>query len=838
MNTINKLNSILKERILVIDGAMGTLIQQQQLNASDFGGEEYEGCNDYLSLTKPDVIEYIHDEYLKAGADIIETNTFGANSIVLNEYNLSDKARQINYESCIIARKCADKYSDRFVAGAMGPTSKAISVTGGITFDEMMGSYYEQALGLIEGGCDLLILETSQDTLNVKAGIVAINKACLETGKQIPFFISGSILINGTMLAGQDIEAFYTSVRYSSPFAIGMNCATGPREMKDYLQILSEISDLPTFIYPNAGLPDEFGEYSETPEEFARIVENYIDRGWINIVGGCCGTAQKHIRLLKDLVSEKKPRTVVSKPKIFVVSGIDVVTPDPNVKPLLVGERTNVQGSRRFKKMIRNGSYEKAIGVAKQQVSNGASIIDVCVEDTAVDEIEVIDSLYPKLTRAVKVPIMIDSTTPEAVEHALKYCQGKSIINSINLEGGREKLDVIIPIIKRYGASAIVGMIDEEGMAVSYDKKITTANRLYKLLTEDYSISPQDLIFDMLVFTVDSGQNPMYKGSAGATIKAIKDFKTQYPNVMTILGISNSSFGLPPAGREVLNAVFLYHCVKVGLDMAIVNPAQLKRYTSLSEEEIQLTEDLIFDRNDKTLTNFIDYYRDKEKYSTSPVKSSMTPEEAVEEAVISGDNTHLNKNIDELLKTYQPMDIINKFLMKGMDAVGDLFGEGKLIVTEVLQSAEVMKEAVSIIEPLLTAESLSEKKKILLATVKGDVHDIGKNLVNIILSSNGYDVIDIGTKVDSHTLIKAINTHKPDAIGLSGLLVKSAKQMVITAEDLNREGINIPIMVGGAAITENFVKNSVQAVYSADVFYSKNAMEGLKILKHLFNKSK
>lgn len=829
-----KLNSILKERILIIDGAMGTLIQQQQLKASDFGGEKYEGCNEYLSITKPEVIQYIHNEYLKAGADIIETNTFGANSIVLNEYKLAQKAKQINYESAIIARKCADKYNDKFVAGSIGPTSKAISVTGGISLDEMKNSYYEQAIGLIEGGCDLLILETSQDTLNVKAGILAIHKANRDTGKKLPFFISGSILVNGTMLAGQDIEAFYTSIRYSSPLAIGMNCATGPAEMKDHLQILSEISDLPTFIYPNAGLPDDNGEYDKTPEEFVDIVENYIDRGWVNIVGGCCGTTQEHIKLLKKTVADKKPRNISPKKQLFIVSGIETVTPDPKVKPLLVGERTNVQGSRRFKKMIRNASYEKAVGVAKQQVKNGASIIDVCVEDTAVNEVEVINALYPMLTKAIKAPIMIDSTSPEAVESALKHCQGKSILNSINLEGGKEKLDVIIPIIKRYGSATIVGMIDEEGMAVSYEKKISTAKRLYNLLTADYNLSPQDLIFDMLVFTVDSGQNPMYKGSAYATIRAIKDFKTQYPDVMTILGISNSSFGLPPAGREVLNAVFLYHCVQVGLDMAIVNPAQLKRYTSLSDTEIELCEDLIFDRKEKALANFVDYYRDKEKDSSPRIKTNLTPEEAVREAVISGDNTNLNKNIDELLKSYQPMDIINKFLMAGMDEVGELFGEGKLIVTEVLQSAEVMKQAVSIIEPLLSTETVNTKKKILLATVKGDVHDIGKNLVNIILSSNGYEVFDIGTKVDSHTLIEAVNKHKPEAIGLSGLLVKSAKQMVITAEDLNNEGINIPIMIGGAAITENFVKNSIQAVYSGDVYYSKNAMEGLKILKHIF----
>ncbi len=841
-NKTNILIRMLKERILIIDGAMGSMLQQQNLTARDFGGEQYEGCNEYLNITKPDAVKYVHDEYLKAGADIIETNTVGANGFELAEYGLSDKVREINYKASIIARESISKYTDRFVAGSIGSTNKSISVTGGVTFDEMVSNYYEQSIGLIEGGVDILLIETSQDTLNIKAASVAIEKAKMETGKylsanlDIPIFISASIMLNGTMLAGQNIEAFYHSIKHINPLAVGMNCAVGPSEMKDHIQTLSDISNVYTFIYPNAGLPDENGKYNETPETFVRYIESYIDKGWLNIVGGCCGTTPKHIKILKDLSSIKKPRQLVSKPKIFAVTGIETVTPDENIKPIIVGERTNVQGSRNFKKLIREEKYNDAIGIAKQQVETGAQIIDVCVEDTAVDELIVINALYPKLTKAVKSPIMIDSTTPQAVELALKNCQGKSIVNSINLEGGTEKLNIIVPILKRYGASAVVGMIDEEGMSITYDKKINVAKRLYKLLVEEYKLSPEDLIFDMLVFTVDTGQNPMYRGSAYATIRAISDFKKLYPNVVTILGISNSSYGLPPSGREVLNAVFLYHSVKAGLDLAIVNPAQLRRYTSLTEVEIKLCEDLIFDRESNALANFIEFFRDKEKSNLSDItKKHLNPEESVIYSITSGNNTNIKNNINTLLERYQPMEIINNILMKGMENVGKLFGDGKLIVTEVLQSAEVMKEAINVLEPLLPKSSIENRKKVLLATVKGDVHDIGKNLVGIILSSNGYRVIDIGTKVEPQTLIEAINEYKPDVVGLSGLLVKSAKQMVITAEDLDRDGINIPIIVGGAAITEKFVENNLKPAYSGDVYYSKNAMEGLNILKKMFN---
>lgn len=833
-NRLNTLREMIKERIIILDGAMGTSIQKYDLKADDYGGEKYDGCTDYLTVTQPKIIENIHDDFLKSGADIIETNTFGANGVVLSEYGLEDRVREINKEAVNIAKKSISKFSDKFIAGSMGPTSKSICVTGGIDFDGMTEAYYQQALGLIEGGCDLLLIETGQDTLNMKAGYVAVDKARKEIGRDVPVMFSATILLNGTMLAGQNIEAFYTSISHAKPFAVGMNCAMGPAEMKDHIQALSEINEYYSIIFPNAGLPDESGGYSETPESFAKQIETYGKKGWLNIVGGCCGTTPEHIRLVKEITSSIKPRVIKPVSKTFSASGIENIVPDPNVKPMLIGERTNVQGSRKFKRLITNKDYDTALGIAKQQVEKGASIIDVCVEDTAFDEIEAINEFYPKLTKAVKVPIMIDSTSPSAVETALKHCQGKAVLNSINLEGGKAQLEKIIPILKKYGVATVVGAIDEEGMAITYEKKVSTAKKLYKLLTEEFDMSPQDLIFDLLVFTMDTGENPTYRGSAEATIKALKTFKTEYPEVPTILGVSNCSFGLPKAGREVLNAVYLYHCVQSGLDMAIVNPAMLKRYTGISEEEITLCEDLIFNKNEDALSNFIEYYRGKKpaKFDDADLEK-LTPEEAVERAVLTGNKTNVENNIKTLLEKYKPMDIINNFLMKGMDEVGVLFGQGKLIVTEVLQSAEVMKFAVSILEPLMKSSDKKAKKKILLATVKGDVHDIGKNLVNIILSSNGYEVIDIGTKVDPHTLIESAKEVNPDAIGLSGLLVKSAKQMVITAEDLARENISVPILIGGAALNEAFVKKEIQAVYNGKVYYSQNAMDGLSILKQV-----
>ena len=819
-NIVQKLNQLLQERILIIDGATGTALQDKNLTVDDFGGPFLEGCNEYLVITRPDVVKSVHLSYLDAGADIIETNTFGSNKIVLAEYGLADRTRELNRIASEIAKESTKGYSDKFVAGSMGPTTKSIVVTADVTFDQMKDAYYDQALGLIEGGSDILFIETGQDTLNMKAALLASQDAMKVLEREIPIFLSPSILNGGTMLAGQDIDTFYNAMKHANVYAFGMNCALGPKDMRSHLHALSNLSDRPVFIFPNAGLPNEHGHYDETPETFAEHVEDYLDNKWLNIIGGCCGTTPVHIKKLKELTLTKKPRKLEQKSKSFGVSGIELVLPDDKIRPILVGERTNVQGSRLFKKLIREQNFEEAISVAHHQIQNRAQIIDVCLEDTAFDEIEAIHQFYPKLARAVKVPIMIDSTNAVAVEEALKYCQGKAIINSINLESGRERLDQVVPLMKKYGASAVVGVIDEQGMAVNYDRKIEVAKKLYNLLTTEYGLDPSDLIFDMLVFTVDTGKNPDYKGTAKATINSIKEVKKLFPDIKTILGISNVSFGLPASGREVLNAVFFYHNVQAGLDLAIVNPALIKRYNSLSEEEIKLSEDVIFDRSPDALMNFTEYFRskDKTKQDEQPEEkaSNLTPEEFIHRAIVLGDKNNIKENIDVLLQKYPPLEIISTILMGGMDEVGELFGQGKLIVTEVLQSAEVMKSAINQIEPHIPRSEAVVKKK-------------------IILSSNGYEVINLGIKVDNSTLIKAIQEHKPDAIGLSGLLIKSAKQMVLAAEDFSAEKIDIPLLVGGAALTRKFVEQSIASAYKhGKTYYAKDAMQGLSIIKSIF----
>ncbi|MHA1992113.1 MAG: homocysteine S-methyltransferase family protein [Candidatus Hodarchaeales archaeon] len=822
----------MEKKIVIIDGAMGTALQDFNLSVEDFGGEHLEGCNENLVFTRPDIVEKVHEDYLEAGADIIETNTFGGTSIVLDEYQLGNKAYEINKCAAEIAKKATNKFSDRFVAGSIGPTTKSLTVTGGITFDELRHSYYEQAKGLFDGGVDLFFIETGQDTLNMKAALIAVKQIFAEKKEERPIFLSGSILEQGSMLAGQDIEAFFTSLRYSQPFAIGMNCAIGPKDMQSHLQQLNDISDLPVFIFPNAGLPNTEGHYDETPEVFTGHLLPYIENGLVNFVGGCCGTNPDHIRLLKKATEGKKPRKIYNNKNIFQVSGIDRVIPDEKQRPIFVGERTNVQGSRKFKELIRNGAYDNALSIAKQQVLTGAQIIDICLEDTEVSEKEAIKEFYSRVTKAIKAPIMIDSTDPDAIEEGLKFLQGKGIINSINLESGTERLDRVIPLVNKYGAAVVVGLIDEKGMAVDFEQKIKITDRLYNMLTQNYGLKDEDLIFDPLVFTVDN-TDPTYQTSPQATLDTIKFIKEKYPKSKTILGISNISFGLPPAGREVLNSVYLYHATQAGLDLAIINPATIKRYNSLKEEEINLTNEILFNKTINAIQAFNNYYKNENIEEKTPA-INLSPEDFIHRAIVLGDRDKAEETIDNLLKKYPALDIISNILMKAMDEVGDLFGNGKLIVTEVLQSAEVMKLAIDRVRPHVPQKDLGISKRIILATVKGDVHDIGKNLVKIILTSNGFEVIDLGIKVDSPAIIKAINEHKADALGLSGLLIKSARQMVITAENLSTNNITIPLLVGGAALTKKFTETKIREAYRGNVHYSKDAMTGLSLLKSIF----
>lgn len=828
----------LQERILILDGAMGTMIQQADLTPQDFGGEQLDGCNEMLVLTRPDVISRIHEQYLEAGADILETNTFGATSIVLADYDIADQARELNVAAAKLAVEAAAKYSTpewpRFVAGAMGPTTKTLSVTGGVTFDELIDSYYEQAVALIETGVHALLLETSQDTLNVKAGSIAIQRAFESTGITLPLMISGTIEPMGTTLAGQNIESFYISLEHLKPISIGLNCATGPEFMRDHLRTLASIANSAISCYPNAGLPDENGHYHESPESLARKIATFAEQGWLNIAGGCCGTTPEHIRVLRETLLEYAPRTAFGEHPP-AVSGIETVYVEDESRPYMVGERTNVLGSRKFKRLIAEGKIEEAAEVARAQVKNGAHVIDVCVQDPDRDEALDMKEFLQEVVKKVKAPLVIDTTDVKVLELALKYSQGKAIINSVNLEDGLEKFDHVVPLVHRYGATLVVGTIDERGQAITREDKLEVAKRSFDILVNDYGIQPENIIFDPLVFPVGTGDE-QYIGSAKETVEGIRLIKETIPKVQTILGISNISFGLPEAGREVLNSVFLYECTKAGLDYAIVNTEKLERYASIPEHERKLAEDLLYDTNDDTLAAFVAAFRNR-KVEKKEKTSNLPLEERLASYVVEGTKEGLVPDLTEALQKYSPLEVINGPLMEGMGEVGRLFNNNELIVAEVLQSAEVMKASVSFLEPHMEKNESAVKGKILLATVKGDVHDIGKNLVEIILSNNGYKIVNLGIKVPPDQLIDAYRKEKPDAIGLSGLLVKSAQQMVITAQDLRTAGIDVPILVGGAALTRKFTKNRISPEYDGLVLYAKDAMEGLDLANKIMDSS-
>ncbi|WP_219837523.1 methionine synthase [Paenibacillus sp. R14(2021)] len=831
------MQEMMAERILILDGAMGTMIQQRDLGPQDFGGDELDGCNEMLVLTRPDVIRDIHEAYLEAGADILETNTFGATSVVLAEYDIPEKAREINLAAAQIARAAADKFSTpdrpRFVAGALGPTTKTLSVTGGVTFDQLVDSYYEQALALIEGGVDAMLLETSQDTLNVKAGTIGIQKAYEQTGITLPLMISGTIEPMGTTLAGQNIESFYISLEHMKPISIGLNCATGPEFMRDHIRSLSEIALSAVSCYPNAGLPDENGNYHESPESLARKIADFAENGWLNIAGGCCGTTPDHIRAMAETLANYAPRTKMGEHPP-AVSGIETVFIEDENRPIMIGERTNISGSRKFKRLIKEEKFDEASEIARAQVKGGAHVIDINLQDTDIDEAYAVHRFLPEVVKKIKVPLMLDSTYDHIIELGLKYSQGKAIINSINLEDGESKFDKILPLIHRYGAAVVCILIDERGQAVSREAKMEVATRSYELLTGKYGMQPEDIIFDPNMFPVGSG-DPQYIGSAVETIEGIKMIKAKYPRAKTILGLSNISFGLPDAGREVLNSVYLYHTTKAGLDYAIVNTEKLERYASIPEDERRLAEDLIYNTNDDTLAAFVAAFREKKVLKKEKV-SNLTLEERLASYVVEGTKEGLIPDLDLAREKYSPLEIINGPLMRGMEEVGRLFNGNELIVAEVLQSAEVMKASVTHLEQFMEKTESAVKGKIILATVKGDVHDIGKNLVEIILSNNGYKIINLGIKVPPEQLIEAYRKEPVDAIGLSGLLVKSAQQMVVTAQDLRNAGIDAPILVGGAALTRKFTKNRIGMEYDGLVLYAKDAMDGLDIANKLMDK--
>src|SRR5574341_364347 len=828
---MTRLRDALATRILVLDGAMGTMLQAAGLTADDFGGARYEGCNEHLNLTRPDVVRSVHAAYFDAGADIVSTNTFGCAPYVLGEYGLAERAYEITLAGARLAREVA---GTRFVVGSMGPGTRTISVTRNVAFDEVLGGYEIQARALIAGGVDAVLLETQQDTLNVKAAAIGVRRAMREAGVALPLWVSGTIEPMGTMLAGQGVEALYVALEHLDLFAIGLNCATGPEFMTDHLRSLAQMSTRFVSVYPNAGLPDERGQYAETPESLAFKVRRFVEEGWVNIVGGCCGTTPAHIQALAALVAGRPPRVPAAQ-EPQAVSGIEVFYPTDDNRPVFVGERTNVIGSRRFKELIVADRFEDAAELGRAQERSGAQDLDVCLANPDRDAAADTDRFMAQLARKVKVPLMIDSTDARAIERALRHCQGKAIVNSINLEDGEERFEKVVPLLKTYGGAVVVGAIDEDkqqGMAVTRQRKLAIVERSHALLTQKYGVPARDLIFDALVFPAATG-DANYVGSAVETIEGIRAIKSRFPECKTILGISNVSFGLPPAGREVLNSVFLYHATKAGLDYAIVNTERLERYPSISEDERRLAEDLIYCRGADPVAAFAAYFREKKK-APAVARTALPLDERLARYIVEGSRDGLLEDLDEKLETTRPLDIINGPLMRGMDEVGRLFNDNQLIVAEVLQSAEAMKAAVAHLEPFMERAETATRDAIVLATVKGDVHDIGKNLVEIILGNNGYRVINLGIKVPPEELIAAYHAHKPDAFGLSGLLVKSAQQMVTTAQDLRAAGIEIPLFVGGAALTRRFTATRIAVEYGGPTLYAKDAMDGLDLANRLF----
>jgi 5-methyltetrahydrofolate--homocysteine methyltransferase len=851
--TPSDLLDLLATRIVVFDGAMGTQLQGRRLTADDFGGEALVGCNEHLVLTRPDVIADVHRAYFNAGADFVETNSFGGTPLVLDEYGLGAQALHINEAAAQIAYKVSREFTDRprFVAGSMGPTTRSLSVTGGIDFDALARNYAVQAEGLLRGGADVLLLETCLDTLNVKAGLVGVAAAEEKLGVTVPVMLSCTIEATGTMLAGQGAEAFVVSVEHAARrrgglLSVGINCATGPDPMSDHVRAMSALSPFAVSCMPNAGLPDEDGRYGETPASLAKKLGRFVEQGFLNVVGGCCGTTPAHIAALTDLARSRKPRTP-PRTRRAMVAGVDFLDLD-ETRPLIVGERTNVIGSRAFKRLVVEGRFEEAAEIGRKQVRGGAHVVDVCLANPDRDEKVDVIAFLQQLTKKVKAPLMIDSTDAAVIEEALKRCQGKAIVNSINLEDGRERFESVVPLLHRYGAAVVVGTIDEDpvqGMAVSRERKLAIAERSHALLTEEYGIAEEDIVFDPLVFPCGTGDQ-QYIGSAWETIEGVRLIKERFPRCRTILGISNVSFGLPDAGREALNTVFLHKNFEAGLDLAIVNAEKLERITHLDKATVDVCERLLRapkDDYDSALAAFTEHFRGRHSKMSTGRDLSLPVEVRLQNAILEGSKEGVIDDLEELRATLEPLAIINGPLLAGMAEVGRLFGANQLIVAEVLQSAEVMKSAVAHLEQFMSKVGGTAKAKLLLATVKGDVHDIGKNLVDIILSNNGFEVVNLGIKVPPADIVAAVRKHAPDFIGLSGLLVKSALEMVVTAEELRAAGIDLPLLVGGAALTERFTLLRIASAYAgpgreAVVAYARDAMSGLDLANRLCDQGK
>jgi len=850
----------LKERVLVFDGAMGTMLQSMKLTEADFGGKALVGCNDALVLSSPEVIASVHRAYLEAGADVIETDTFRSNRITLADYGLADRVIELNRAAAQLARRVADSFSTpekpRFVAGSMGPSGKLISTDdpqmSDITFEELADVFREQAVGLIQGGVDLLLLETQQDILEVKAAIAGIQRAFEEERVILPIQAQVTLDVNGKMLLGSDITAVTAILQGMGVSVIGMNCSTGPEHMRPSVAYLSEHATLPISVIPNAGLPMNVnGEavYPMQPEPFSDLLAEYVREYGVRVVGGCCGTRPEHIRELVAKLPQALPERPALKPEAELASPVQAVQIEQQPVPFLVGERLNAQGSRAFKRLLLAEDFDGMLQIAREQVENGAHGLDVSVALTErSNEAELMAKLVKRLSLEVPVPLIIDSTEPEVIEAALQNTPGRCLINSTNLESGEAKARRIFALAKQYSAAVLALTIDEQGMAKTAERKLEVAERIYHLAVDECGLQPQDLVFDDLTFTLATGEE-VYRNSAVETLRGITLIKQALPGVHTSLGVSNVSFGLSPASRKVINSVFLYHAVQAGLDMAIVNPAQIKPYVEIPPQERELAEALIFNKHENALADLIAYFdanpeaAGDEGQKVDPFEG-LSASERLRERILRRQKVGVEEDIEAIIaehpeqpKSQTAVEILNTILLPAMKEVGDRFGAGELILPFVLQSAEVMKKAVAHLENYLEKKEGASKGKLVLATVYGDVHDIGKNLVKTIISNNGYEVVDLGKQVPAEMIIQTAIEENATAIGLSALLVSTSKQMPLIVNELHRRKLNFPVLIGGAAINARFgwriLKCDDGELYAPGVYYCKDAFEGLAVMETL-----
>ena len=848
----NSFLDILSRKIIVFDGATGTYLQGQNLSIDDYGGENLVGCNEYLVMSKPTIVEKMHRDYLDTGCDVVETNSFGGTSIVLAEYGLHNQAYEINLKAAQIAKRVAQEYSakghQRFVAGSMGPTTKLPSL-GHISFKEMAASYKEQVKGLLEGGVDLFCVETCQDVLQTKSALYAIFEYFEEIKRRIPVIASVTIESIGTMLLGTEISAALTTLEPYDIDIIGINCATGPKEMSEHIRTLSAMSPKPIFVMPNAGIPENIGgraHYHLTPDEMAENLSHFVKDLGVNIVGGCCGTTPVHIKKIVEAVGSLSPK---ERKYDFIPGASSLYQSSPfriDNPPTLIGERTNANGSKLFRDLLAKEDWESMVAMGREQVKEGAHMLDVCGAYVGRDEVADMREIITRFNKQITIPLVIDSTEANVIEESLQRIAGKAVINSINLEDGEERIDKIVPLCRKYGAAVIALTIDEEGMAKTVDKKIAIVRRIYELAVGKYKMKPHDLIFDPLTFTLGSGDEE-FRRSATETINAIRLIKKEFPDVQTSLGVSNVSFGLSPATRQVLNSVFLHFAIEAGLDMAIVHASKILPLFKIDEKGRELARQLVFDERRyegedehkrlvfDPLTELMAYYAGKKKESVETRIVSGSIEDRLKNRIIDGNKVGMNNDLDEALKQYSPLDIVNNILLDGMKVVGDLFGSGQMQLPFVLQSAEVMKSAVAYLEPLMEKKEGTHKGTMIIATVKGDVHDIGKNLVDIILTNNGYKVINLGIKCPVESMIHAAKEHHADAIGMSGLLVKSTLVMKENLEVLNEQHIKVPVILGGAALTRRYVEQDLKFVYKGQVFYANDAFDGLRFMEEIKN---